>query len=97
MKPKASLLRIFLIGILAVASVLLAAVTVGLLLFAAGTSVGTEKDVQGGMKVGGICLLIISSIPLGWIVYGLRGGWRIVSAAPFALLACLGMVWITTG
>jgi isoprenylcysteine carboxyl methyltransferase (ICMT) family protein YpbQ len=87
--------KTFLLVILAVASILIVIVSVGVFLFSAATSAGTEQDQIEGMKVAGVCLLLASSITLGWIIYGLRGAWRVVSAVPFALLLCLGLLWIS--
>ncbi|MER9022409.1 hypothetical protein NKI01_07530 [Mesorhizobium sp. M0815] len=94
LKPKVPVVKTFLLVILAVASVLIVIISVGVFLFSAATSIGTEQDQTEGMKVAGVCLLLASGITFSWIVYGLRGAWRVVSAVPFALLICLGLLWI---
>jgi uncharacterized RDD family membrane protein YckC len=94
LKPKVPVVKIFLIAILAVASILIVIISVGVFLFSAATSIGTEQDQTEGMKVAGLCVLLASGITLGWIVYGLRGAWRVVSAVPIGLLICLGLLWM---
>ena len=94
MKPKRSLLRILLLAVLALASIFVVVAAAGLFMFAAATSMGTAQDEAHGMKVAGVCLAVASGIIVGWIAYGLRGAWRVVIAAPFALLFCLGLGWI---
>jgi hypothetical protein len=90
-------LKVVLLAILAVASILIVIISGALFMFSAATSVGTEQDQTAGMNVAGKCLVLSSGIIVSWIVYGLRGAWRIVTAAPFALLICLGLLWIFPG
>ncbi|UZE49805.1 hypothetical protein ONR75_03125 [Rhodopseudomonas sp. P2A-2r] len=89
------MVKMFMLAILAVASLLIVIISVGVFLFSSATSIGTERDQAEGMKVAGVCLLLSSGIIVSWIVYGLRGAWRIVTVAPFALLICLGLFLIS--
>ena len=89
------MVRILLLGVLALASILAVMAAVGLFLFSAATSVGTAQDQAQGMRPAGVGLLVASGIPIAWIVYSLRGAWRVVIAAPFAVLLCfaLGLIF----
>lgn len=88
------MVKTILLAILAMASILIVIVSVGVFRFSVATSIGSEQDQTEGMKVAGVGLLLASGITCGWIVYELRGAWRVVSAVPFALLICLGLLWI---
>jgi isoprenylcysteine carboxyl methyltransferase (ICMT) family protein YpbQ len=83
---------------LAVVSIFIVIVLVGVFCFSVATSIGTEQDRIEGMRAAGLSIVLASGIILGWIVYGLRGAWRVVSAAPLALLTCLGLLfWLSPG
>ena len=87
-------MKIFLLVVLALASAAIVVAAAGLFMFAAATSMGTAQDQAHGMKVAGVCLVVASGIIVSWIVYGLRGAWRVVIAAPFVLSFGLGLGFI---
>jgi hypothetical protein len=96
-------MKAFLIGgfklLAAVVSVGIVLFSIPLILFIAGTSVGDQQDRDVGMASVGLVLMIDGGIVGGWIFYALRRRkwWRLIVAAPFAVLALLGLLLIIEG
>lgn len=78
----------------AATSIIIVMVSIALFLFSIGTSVGTEQDQIEGMRVAGLCLVAASGVIIGWIVWGLRGAWRVVGTVPFVIFICVGLLWV---
>ncbi|KQQ79028.1 hypothetical protein [Aureimonas sp. Leaf324] len=66
----------------------------GVAVFALATGGGTEQDLQEAMQVSGISFALIGAILFGWVVFGLRGAKRVVSAVPCVGLFLFGLLGV---